>query len=1370
MKRFVLLSSLLVLAVVFSGCSGGALGQDTAGGDGSTEVDAVVDTAPADVGGDEASVDLPPDEPLPPPFVTCTDDDDCDGTPCLESSFGKRCAELCDAELLLCDAGWSCRELADESYCFDDATPLCRPCKADDGCLNNGLDVDATCVPFADAGGFCLVECPAGGCPDGYSCKTQGGLDVCVPVNDQCGCNAASVAAGSETSCEVRTDAGVCSGVRSCGPGGLSACSAATPVFEACDGQDNNCNGLTDEGFDNLTCVVVNEAGACYGARTCIDGAWVCTATTPAAESCNGADDDCDGTVDERDASDCDTWYVDADQDGHGLEEGACLCAPTGWYTASGTDDCDDTESLSSPGHAEFCDGLDNDCDGQTDEPGAFGCDLWLKDADHDGVGVAGQFMCLCEPAAPFTASVAGDCDDTSAAILPEAVEVCNGLDDDCDGQTDTWAGGSCWVDDAWGYMRSIQVSGNITGRILKDVQFPVDFTALTYDNTGLQLSLHFDEGEGAFIGDASGNENHATPLEQTAWEFGKELTAMTFDGQNDCIRVPTDPSLAASDAISVVLWFKWIGGAGRQALLSRSNECANEGAYNLYIDGGSLRFSYGHEGSVKTIWKLADSVPTSTWQHLAVTLRYSSGEVQAWLGGDPLVPTLLEGSPNGQRLVVDRDVFLGCRWMHQVGAGCSFIGAHDYFRGTLDEVRVYGRLLEPSEVIALLDRERGMYNVADVRFTQDFAVRSLPIAISEVGGVAMSNVQLRLSLSNPEVLARVTRDARDLRLYPAPTDKPYGETYTGLPFWVESVTTTEILLWVRVSLSGNTTKFLTLYYGNPQAKNVSSFDEVFAKDPDDLHETLIEYPFDEAGGQVAYDESGNGTNGTLANVSYVGSDGGQWGPHRDISFSGGNSLLFNGSNSHVLWNWPAKDFVLPTTNYAIELWFLPTSLDCGLFQMEDQENASVVGNSLFLSSGNVVFALDDDQMMQTTTPVVPMEWHHLLASVDPHNGARLFIDGVQAAAAPYTAAGFPPPKVKGHLGYALSSANRYFKGKIDAFRILTRGVGGEEAKARYHRSRWVFPPPQIDYGAPAIERMDVAQLSYWVESDRSVWVEVPFARPDEITDLRLYYGNINAYPQSSFSATFTKDADAPNDNGLLAEWHLDTRKGNWMFDDAAGHDGLLWNFTWGDRDGGGWASRADVEFQNGSYLTFNGETSYVEMPYANDLDPIDAFSVEFWVLWSGPKGNVDEQQFFQKGDAYGFAVGNGGLVQGHLLYHFLDPAVPTDWTSSGIVLSPGVWSHVALTWDGYNVKLFENGKLIRTEPFVGVPGLGFGDELLFGAGGTAAAPAAYFFGKLDEVRIYERTLHPLEVKAHAYRHQYVLPEPDLAVGSENAL
>jgi hypothetical protein len=357
-------------------------------------------------------------------------------------------------------------------------------------------------------------------------------------------------------------------------------------------------------------------------------------------------------------------------------------------------------------------------------------------------------------------------------------------------------------------------------------------------------------------------------------------------------------------------------------------------------------------------------------------------------------------------------------------------------------------------------------------------------------------------------------------------------------------------------------------------------------------------------------------------------------------------------------------------------------------------------------------------------------------------------------------------------LGFTIASTSApYFKGNLDEFRMLSRSVSADEALARYHRSHWHFPAPQIDFGSPVVIEMGAADLDHWVASDRNVWVKIPFVRPSVESELHLYYGNVNAYPRSNFTATFTKDPDAPADTGLLAEWHLDTEKGNWMYDDSEGaHDGLLWNFTWGASDGGGWAARTNVGFDEGSHLVFNGETSFVELRYDDGLNPGDAYSVDFWIQWDGPKGNVDEQQFLHKGDAYGFAVGNGGLEQGHLLYHFLDATHLTEWTSSGIVFEPGVWTHVALTHDSYNIKLFQDGNLIRTEPFHGQAGIGSSDQLMFGAGGSPSAPQDYFFGKLDEIKMYERTLHPIEVKAHAYRHQYVLPPLDVAIGGETAL
>jgi hypothetical protein len=88
------------------------------------------------------------------------------------------------------------------------------------------------------------------------------------------------------------------------------------------------------------------------------------------------------------------------------------------------------------PAATEVCNGRDDDCDGSTDPDSAPGCEVYYRDEDADGYGDPALSMCLCSPGGGFVA-VAGDCADGDVEVHPGAAEVCNGRDDDCDGDTD---------------------------------------------------------------------------------------------------------------------------------------------------------------------------------------------------------------------------------------------------------------------------------------------------------------------------------------------------------------------------------------------------------------------------------------------------------------------------------------------------------------------------------------------------------------------------------------------------------------------------------------------------------------------------------------------------------------------------------------------------------------------------------------------------------------------------------------------------------------------------------------------------------------------------------------------------------------------
>lgn len=114
---------------------------------------------------------------------------------------------------------------------------------------------------------------------------------------------------------------------------------------------------------------------------------------------------------------------ADADNDGDGF--GATI-------------DCDDDDPAIHPGANEFCDGVDNDCNDVVDDPYATDGVVFFIDEDGDGFGTAADSAVACADAAPegFVPD-ATDCDDEDERVYPTAPELCNLIDDNCNGSVD---------------------------------------------------------------------------------------------------------------------------------------------------------------------------------------------------------------------------------------------------------------------------------------------------------------------------------------------------------------------------------------------------------------------------------------------------------------------------------------------------------------------------------------------------------------------------------------------------------------------------------------------------------------------------------------------------------------------------------------------------------------------------------------------------------------------------------------------------------------------------------------------------------------------------------------------------------------------
>ena len=166
------------------------------------------------------------------------------------------------------------------------------------------------------------------------------------------------------------------------------------------------------------------------------------TVNPDASEVCDRLDNDCDTNVDEGTTV---ALYVDADRDGHGAPSDTPIMACAGTVGLSNVDDdCDDDDVTVHGAQVEICDGVDNDCDLIVDEsPVAVN---WYLDADGDGFG-SGDPLVSCQPLAGRSI-LNTDCDDSNAMINPRAVELCDGLDNDCNGAADYYVAVNDFEDD----------------------------------------------------------------------------------------------------------------------------------------------------------------------------------------------------------------------------------------------------------------------------------------------------------------------------------------------------------------------------------------------------------------------------------------------------------------------------------------------------------------------------------------------------------------------------------------------------------------------------------------------------------------------------------------------------------------------------------------------------------------------------------------------------------------------------------------------------------------------------------------------------------------------------------------------------------
>jgi hypothetical protein len=258
----------------------------------------------------------------------CEEDADCNSNFCVPDEGALICTELCAEDT--CPEGWTCRFFVNAGgdgvrVCLPNEDTLCVGC---DSSLDCGGQANA-CVRRAGQT-FCGTGCErSSDCPEAYACETVTDVEgrsarQCIPASGSCTCPPEAV--GDSRACVRVSEWGVCEGVEVCQSGaGWSDCTAFTPTEEICDGVDNDCDGSVDEDLVPRPCDgPLNAVGQCTGTETCEGAAgWSCDAPTAAIEICDGLDNDCNGIPDDGlcfDGNPCTTDICDP--------EGGCSYRP----------------------------------------------------------------------------------------------------------------------------------------------------------------------------------------------------------------------------------------------------------------------------------------------------------------------------------------------------------------------------------------------------------------------------------------------------------------------------------------------------------------------------------------------------------------------------------------------------------------------------------------------------------------------------------------------------------------------------------------------------------------------------------------------------------------------------------------------------------------------------------------------------------------------------------------------------------------------------------------------------------------------------------------------------------------------------------
>ena len=427
---------------------------------------------------------------------SCQSNRDCESGFCVAGRGGFVCSSLCEGTCPRLDGeAMTCRRVT--NFGADDVR-VCMPLRADvcSPCLDDLNCAEGACVTLPSGAQVCGADCTTSeDCPSDTFCFSSipGADDLavsqCLPDNLTCDCLPENE--GEERPCARGNETGTrsCTGVEVCDPlRGWVGCDAVAPQPETCNGEDDDCNGVADDGITvGEPCDVTADGfeSTCAGLTLCDAeaGGLVCVGQVPTTEVCDLRDNDCNGDTDEL-FVDAERRYVDdahcavcgndcADRypSGYTAEcqvvDGEALCVvsecPPG-FTRSGLtacvpldsslcfpceadDECNQTvgdQCMTYSDGSRFC---GRDCSAASAFgvtcPEGYACDgdseQCVLSAGNCVCGPDDDFFLPCRIEGPADAVCTGRqrCELGTVGTCEPPAEACDGADNNCDGDTD---------------------------------------------------------------------------------------------------------------------------------------------------------------------------------------------------------------------------------------------------------------------------------------------------------------------------------------------------------------------------------------------------------------------------------------------------------------------------------------------------------------------------------------------------------------------------------------------------------------------------------------------------------------------------------------------------------------------------------------------------------------------------------------------------------------------------------------------------------------------------------------------------------------------------------------------------------------------